>query len=77
MEGECYDRDVPHKNLWRLIDELGAEIACELDTLSTKRVLLTVTRDGERLVQETFVDKRDALARSVGLYKELKGTVRS
>lgn len=62
---------MPHKRLWRLKDALGAEIVCELDTLPTHRVLLTVTRDGEAIVKETFADKRDALARSVGLYKDL------
>lgn len=62
---------VPHKRLWRLTGEDGVETACELEALSTNRVLLTVKRNGEPIVQETFVDKRDALARSVGLYKDL------
>lgn len=66
---------MPHKNLWRLTDDLGAEIACELETLTSHRVLLTVTRNGEAIVKETFADKRDALARSVGLYKDYKDTV--
>jgi hypothetical protein len=52
-------------------DEEGAELVCELETLATHRVLLTVTRNGTPVVQETFVDKRDALARSVGLYKDM------
>ena len=72
----CYDgrRDhiVPHKRLWRLTDAEGAEIACELETLTTNRVLLTVKRGDEAIVTETFADKRDALARSVGIYKEMK-----
>ena len=63
---------MPHKRLWRLTDADGVEIACELDTLTTHRVLLTVTKNGEPIVKETFADKRDALARSVGIYKELK-----
>lgn len=63
---------MPHRRLWRLTDAEGREIACELETLSTNRVLLTVTRNGDPVVQETFADKRDALARSVGIYKELK-----
>ena len=63
---------MPHKRLWRLTDPQGAEIACELETLSSNRVLLTVTRNGDSLITETFADKRDALARSVGLYKEMK-----
>jgi hypothetical protein len=63
---------VPHKRLWRLTDALGAEIACELDAHTSNRVLLTVTRDGEAIIKETFADKRDALARSVGIYKEMK-----
>ena len=63
---------MPHKNLWRLTDAEGAAIACELEALTAKRVLLTVTRNGEPIVSETFSDKRDALARSVGIYKEMK-----
>jgi hypothetical protein len=63
---------VPHKRLWRFTDAEGADIACELETLTTNRVLLTVTRNGDPVVTETFADKRDALARSVGLYKEMK-----
>jgi hypothetical protein len=65
---------VPHKRLWRLTDAEGGEIACELESLTSNRVLLTVTRNGSPIVTETFSDKRDALARSVGLYKELKGS---
>lgn len=64
---------MPHKRLWRLTDAEGADIACELDMLTSNRVLLSVTRNGEPIVSETFADKRDALARSVGLYKEMKG----
>jgi hypothetical protein len=63
---------VPHKRLWRLTDADGTEIACELETLTTNRVLLTVKRGDEAIVTETFADKRDALARSVGIYKEMK-----
>jgi hypothetical protein len=63
---------VPHKRLWRLKDAEGFEVACELDMLTSNRVLLTVTRNGDPIVRETFADKRDALARSVGIYKELK-----
>lgn len=63
---------MPHKRLWRLTDPQGADIACELDALASNRVLLTVTRNGEPIVTETFADKRDALARSVGIYKEMK-----
>ena len=62
---------VPHKNLWRLKDDEGADLACELESLSSHRVLLIVKRNGEPIVQETFADKRDALARSVGLHKEM------
>jgi hypothetical protein len=65
-------RTVPHKRLWRFTDAEGAEIACELESLNTNRVLLTVTRNGDPVVTETFADKRDALARSVGIYKEMK-----
>lgn len=61
-----------HKHLWRLTDADGAEIACELDSLSSNRVLLVVKKNGDPIVTETFADKRDALARSVGLYKEMK-----
>jgi hypothetical protein len=72
----CYDREkkriVPHKRLWRLTDGDGAEIACELETLTTNRVLLVVKKNGAPIVTETFADKRDALARSVGIYKEMK-----
>ena len=64
---------LPHKRLWRLTDDEGGEIACDLEILTSNRVLLTVTRNGSSLVTETFSDKRDALARSVGLYKEMKG----
>lgn len=64
---------MPHKRLWRFTDALGAEVACELETLTTNRVLLTVKRNGDPIVTETFADKRDALARSVGIYKEMKG----
>ena len=67
----CYDPAVPHKRLWRLTDEDGVETACQLEALSSNRVLLTVRRGSEPIVQETFADKRDALARSVGLYKDL------
>jgi hypothetical protein len=67
----CYDPTVPHKNLWRLKDDEGAELACELEALTSHRVLLIVKRNGEPIVQETFADKRDALARSVGLHKEM------
>ncbi|MGH9348452.1 MAG: hypothetical protein ACRD26_14425 [Vicinamibacterales bacterium] len=63
---------MPHKRLWRLEDAEGTEIACELQTLAGQRVLLTVTRNGDPIVRETFADKRDALARSVGLFKEMK-----
>jgi hypothetical protein len=63
---------VPHKRLWRLTDAEGADLACELDALTSNRVLLTVTRNGEAIIRETFADKRDALARSVGIYKEMK-----
>ena len=63
---------MPHKRLWRFTDPQGAEVACELETLTSNRVLLTVTRNGDSLITETFADKRDALARSVGLYKEMK-----
>jgi hypothetical protein len=68
---------VPHKKLWRLMDAMGAEVVCDLDTLTSHRFLLTVTRDGEAIVKETFADKRDALARSVGLFKDLKKTVKT
>ena len=71
----CYDRPetiVPHKRLWRLTDADGAEIACDLETLTSNRILLTVKRNGDQIVTETFSDKRDALARSVGIYKEMK-----
>jgi hypothetical protein len=72
----CYDRGnqhiVPHKRLWRLTDGDGGEIACELETLTTNRVLLVVKKNGTPIVTETFADKRDALARSVGIYKEMK-----
>jgi hypothetical protein len=64
---------VPHKRLWRFTDAEGAEIACELETLAKNRVLLTVRRNGDPVVTETFADKRDALARSVGIYKDMKG----
>jgi hypothetical protein len=67
---------VPHKNLWQLKDDEGAELACELESLSANRVLLTVRRNGEPVVQETFADKRDALARSVGLHKQMSGKTR-
>ena len=63
---------MPHKRLWRYTDADGAEVACELETLPTNQVLLTVTRNGDSLITETFADKRDALARSVGIYKQLK-----
>ena len=63
---------MPHKRLWRLTDADGAELACELETLTSNRVLLVVKRGGDPIVTETFADKRDALARSVGLYKEMK-----
>lgn len=63
---------LPHKRLWRLTDAEGVETVCELETLSSNRVLLTVTRGGDAVVTETFADKRDALARSVGIYKEMK-----
>jgi hypothetical protein len=72
----CYDRVVPHKNLWQLKDDEGAELACELEAMSANRVLLIVKRNGEPIVQETFADKRDALARSVGLHKEMSGKTR-
>jgi hypothetical protein len=62
---------LPHKHLWRLEDADGATIVCDLDTIPVKRHLLTVTKNGETLVTESFADKRDALARSVALYKEL------
>jgi len=65
---------MPHKKLWRLTDADGVEIACELETLTSNRILLTVARNGTPIVTETFADKRDALARSVGLYREMKGT---
>ena len=65
-------RTVPHKRLWRFTDPEGADVACELETLAARRVLLTVKRNGEAIVTETFADKRDALARSVGIYKEMK-----
>jgi hypothetical protein len=68
-----FSSTVPHKRLWRFTDTLGAETVCELETLTTNRVLLTVRRNGEAIVTETFADKRDALARSVGIYKEMKG----
>jgi hypothetical protein len=64
---------VPHKRLWRLTDADGTEIACELEMLTSNRVLLVVKRAGNPIVTETFADKRDALARSVGIYKEMKG----
>lgn len=64
---------MPHKRLWRLADPDGAEIACELETIGKTRFHLSVTRNGEVLVTETFADKRDALARSVGLFKEMGG----
>jgi hypothetical protein len=64
---------VPHKRLWRFTDADGADVACELETLAANRVLLTVKRNGDPVVTETFADKRDALARSVGIYKEMKG----
>ena len=72
----CYDRCVPHKNLWQLTDDEGAELACELEAMSANRVLLIVRRNGEPIVQETFADKRDALTRSVGLHKEMSGKTR-
>ena len=72
----CYDPCVPHKNLWQLKDDEGAELACELEALSANRVLLIVRRNGEPIVQETFADKRDALTRSVGLHKEMSGKTR-
>ena len=62
---------MPHKHLWRLQDEDGATLVCDLELIPVKRHLLTVTRNGDTLVTETFADKRDALARSVALYKEL------
>ena len=65
-------RIVPHKNLWRLTAADGSELACELETLTSNRVLLVVKRNGDPIVTETFSDKRDALARSVGVYKEMK-----
>jgi hypothetical protein len=64
---------VPHKRLWRFTDPEGADVACELETLTKNRLLLTVKRNGDPVVTETFADKRDALARSVGIYKEMKG----
>lgn len=67
-----FSRTVPQKRLWRFMDADGAEIACELETLTKNRVLLTVKRNGDPVVTETFADKRDALARSVGIYKEMK-----
>jgi hypothetical protein len=67
-----FSRTVPQKRLWRFTDADGAEIACELETLTKNRVLLTVKRNGAPVVSETFADKRDALARSVGIYKEMK-----
>jgi hypothetical protein len=63
---------VPHKRLWRLTDADGGEIACELEALPANRVLLVVKKNGDPIVTETFADKRDALARSVGLFKEMK-----
>ena len=63
---------VPHKRLWKLTDADGQENVCQLESLTKNRVLLTVTRNGDPIIQETFADKRDALARSVGIYKELK-----
>ena len=60
------------KRLWRVTDAGGIETMCLLEELSANRVLLTVTRNGEPIVTETFSDARDALARSVGIYKELK-----
>jgi hypothetical protein len=63
---------VPHKRLWRLTAPDGAEIVCELEALNSNRVLLVVKKGDESLVTETFADKRDALARSVGLFKEMK-----
>jgi hypothetical protein len=72
----CYDPIVPHKNLWQFKDDEGAELACELEAMSANRVLLIVKRNGEPIVQETFADKRDALARSVGLHKEMSGKTR-
>jgi hypothetical protein len=68
---------VPHKRLWRLTAGDGAEIACELEALASNRVLLTVKRNGDAIVTETFADKRDALARSVGIYKEMKSAAGS
>ena len=68
---------VPHKRLWRLTATDGTEIACELETLTSNRVLLVVKRNGDPIVTETFADKRDALARSVGIYKEMKGQANS
>jgi hypothetical protein len=63
---------VPQKRLWRFTDADGADIACELETLTKNRVLLTVKRNGDPVVTETFADKRDALARSVGIYREMR-----
>ena len=63
---------MPHKRLWRLTDNDGREITCELETLTSNRVLLVVKKNGNALITETFADKRDALARSVGIYKEMK-----
>jgi hypothetical protein len=65
-------RRAVQKRLWRLTDQAGVETVCELEAMSKSRVLLTVTRKGEAIVTETFSDRRDALARSVGIYKELK-----
>ena len=67
---------MPHKHLWRLTDSDGAELACDLETLTSNRVLLVVKRNGDTIVTETFSDKRDALARSVGIYKEMKPAAR-
>jgi len=71
--GICYDRFVvPQKHLWRLTDANGTVIACDLEILSTNRVRIMVTRDGDTLLSESFADKRDALSRSVAVYKEMK-----
>lgn len=65
-------RHVPHKRLWRLTGADGSDITCELEPIAAKRVLLVVRRNGETVLSETFAEKRDALARSVGVYKDMK-----
>jgi hypothetical protein len=65
---------VPHKHLWRLQDANGTLVACDLETLPTNRVRIVVTREGDTLVSESFADKRDALSRSVAIYKEMKAS---